>query len=164
MERAAAAMSQADAARDRLTGAHRAAVRGLDEAAEEERRITALIARRRAAPDDGPEAGRRAQLAAELAAERGMLKRAERERAERAQRLERVRAGIARDGELLPAVAGVIAALEEAVGCDRAAAGRASTRRWPPTAQAGEHVAVELRTCAQQEAELHAKLSRRTRP
>ncbi|HTU95444.1 MAG TPA: AAA family ATPase [Solirubrobacteraceae bacterium] len=157
VERATAGMSQADSARDRLTNAHRAAVRTLDELREEERRLTALIERRRAAPDDGPEAGRRAQLAAELTAERRMLERAERERAQRAQRLQGVRAGIASDTELVPAVASIIAALEEVSGAiatrlagfeDALAADR----------QAGEHVAVELRTCAQQEAELHAKI------
>ena len=109
-------MSEADSSRDRLTNAHRAAVRTLDELREEERRLGALVERRRAAPDDGPQAGRRAQLTAELAAERRMLERAERERAERTQRLERVRAGIARDTELVPAVAGLITALEGVTG------------------------------------------------
>jgi chromosome segregation protein len=152
-----AGMSQADSARDRLTNAHRAAVRALDELREEERRITALIERRRAAPDGGPEAGRRAQLAAELAAERKMLERVERERAQRAERLERVRQGVARDKELVPAVAAVIAALEDVAG---AIAERLESFDQALTAdrQAGEHVALELRTCAQQEAELHAKI------
>ncbi len=158
VERATTAMSGADAARDRLTNAHRAAVRALDERREEQGRIAALIERRRSAPDDGPEAGRRAQLAAELAAERRMLERAERERAQRAQRLERVRAGRARDRELAPAVAGVIAALEEV---SAAIVGRLEgfDEALAADRQAGEHVALELRTCAQQEAELHAKLS-----
>jgi chromosome segregation protein len=157
VERVNAGMSEADSARDRLTNAHRAAVRTLDELREEERRLIALIERRRAAPDDGPEAGRRAQLAAELAAERRMLERVERERTERAQRLERVRAGIARDTELVPAVASVIAALEEVSG---AIAERLTGFEEALAAdrQAGEHVAVELRTCAQQEAGLHAKI------
>ncbi|MGZ4192034.1 MAG: chromosome segregation SMC family protein [Solirubrobacteraceae bacterium] len=158
VERAAAAMSQTDSARDRLTNAHRAAVRALDELREEHRRIGALIERRRAAPDDGPEAGRRSQLAAELAAERRMLERAERERAERARRIERVRGGLARDRELVPVVAKVIDALEEVTAAigerlagfdDALAADR----------EAGEHVAGELRTCAQREAQLHATIS-----
>jgi chromosome segregation protein len=158
VEGATAAMSQADSARDRSTNAHRAAVRTLDERREEERRLGALIERRRAAPDDGPEAGRRAQLGAELAAERRMLERAERERAARAQRLERVRAGIANDTRLAPAVAGLIAALEEvtsAIG-ERLASFEEALAA---DRQAGEHVALELRTCAQQEAALHTKLS-----
>jgi chromosome segregation protein len=143
-----------------LTNAHRAAVRALDELREEERRIGALMERRRAAPDDGvggDGVDRRAQLAAELAAERRMLERVERERAERAKRLERVREGVARNTELGPAVKSVIEALEDVAGAiaqrlhgfdEALAADR----------QAGEHVALELRTCAQQEAELHAKI------
>ena len=39
------------------TSAHRAAVRARDEAAEEHRRLAAMIEHRRAAPDDGPDAG-----------------------------------------------------------------------------------------------------------
>ena len=157
VERATAGMSQADSARDRLTNAHRAAVRTLDERREEERRLAALIERRRAAPDDGPEAGRRAQLAAELAAERRMLERAERERAQRAQRLERVRVGVERDTELVPAVASLIDALEQVTGAigERLASFEEALAA---DRQAGEHVALELRTCAQQEAELHAKI------
>ncbi len=98
VHRATAGMSEADSARDRLTNAHRAAVRAHDDLREEEGRITALIERRRAAPDDGVAGDgfdRRAQLASELAAERRMLGRVERERSERAKRLERVRAGVA---------------------------------------------------------------------
>ncbi|HEX3691518.1 MAG TPA: AAA family ATPase [Solirubrobacteraceae bacterium] len=157
VERATAGMSAADSARDRLTNAHRATVRALDEVREEHRRVAALIERRRSAPDDGPDAGRRSQLAAELAAERRMLERVERERAERAQRLERVQAGVARNQELVPAVARVIAALEEVAG---AIGQRLATfdEALAADRQAGEHVALELRTCAQQEAELHAKI------
>jgi chromosome segregation protein len=160
--RAAAAVSEADAVRNRLTDAHRAAVRALDEAREEERRITALIDRRRSAPDegvDGSGSGRRSQLAAELAAERRMLERAERERTERARRSERLRGGLARDRELVPAVQAVISGLEDAAaaigerlaGFDEALAA---------DREAGENVAVELRACAQQEADLHARLGR----
>jgi chromosome segregation protein len=150
-------MSEADSARDRLINAHRTAVRALDELREEQRRVAAQIERRRTAPDDGPEAGRRAQLTAELAAERKMLERVERERAERTRRLERVRAGIARDQELIPAVAGVIAALQDVSGAitERLAGFEEALAA---DRQAGEHVAVELRTCAQKEAELHATL------
>jgi chromosome segregation protein len=154
---AAGAAADADTACEAAIAAHRAAARGRDEAAEEQRRIEALIERRRAAPDEGPNAGRRAQLNAELAAERAMLDRAERERRERAARVERLRAGIEHDEALQPVVERMIEALsdlagaiaerravfEEALAADRAA---------------GEHVAAELRSCAQQEAALHAQL------
>ena len=156
---ATAAVSAADAVRERLTGAHRAAVRALDEAGEEQRRVSALIARRRAAPDDGPDAGRRSQLAAELNAERRMLERAERERGERSRRLERLRSAAARDRELAPAAAAVITALED-VAVAIAQRVRGFDEALAADRQAGEHVAGELRACAQQEAELHARMGR----
>jgi chromosome segregation protein len=159
LERAAGALSGADSTRDRLTAAHRAAVRGLDEAAEEQRRIEALIERRRKAPDDGPNAGRRSQLNAELAAERQMLERAERERAERARRIERLQDAIERDRELGPGIAAVIAGLE-AVAEAIAASLASFEEALAADRQAGEHVAGELRTCAQQEATLHSALGR----
>ncbi len=162
LERAATVVSEADVARERRTGAHRAAVRALDEAAEEERRIIALIEHRRSAPDDGVDglaSGRRSQLTAELAAERRMLERAERERAERARRLERLQAAVAGDCDLIPCVAAVIAALQDAA---QAISGRVASfeQALASDRQAGEHVAVELRSCAQQEASLHSRLGR----
>ena len=157
VQRAGADSAAAEAARERATGEHRAAVRALDEAGEERRRIAALIQRRRAAPDDGPNAGRRSQLTAELAAERGMVQRAERERAERAARLERLTAAAAADRELVPAVAEVLAALRGAHDAVRARldgfeAALAADR------EAGEHAAGELRACAAQEATLHQRM------
>jgi len=157
LEAATAAATTAEAARDRLIGAHRGAVRTLDDATEEQRRIAALIQRRRAAPDDGANAGRRRQLAAELAAERQMLARAQRERSERAARIERLDSAVTRDRELVPAVHGVIAALQDATGV--IAQQLASfDQALVADRQAGEHVAGELRTCAQQEAGLHSRL------
>jgi chromosome segregation protein len=159
LDQASAAAVGADSARDELTAAHRAAVRALDEAGEEQRRIGALIERRRAAPDDGPAAGRRSQLAAELAAERQMQSRAERERSERDARIERLEASIARDRALAPAVAATIAALDRVGDAITACLGRFEADL-AADHQAGEHVAGELRACAQQEAELHGRLQR----
>ncbi len=158
-QRAAAGQSDVEGEREESIAAHRAAVRARDEAAEEERRLAAQIGRRRSAPDDGPNAGRRAQLTAELAAERGMLERAEHARAARSARIGGLRAAITRDESLRPVLAGVIAALDAAavaIAERRTAfeAALASDR------EAGEHVAAELRTCAQQEAELHSRLHR----
>ena len=159
LEAATADATTAETARDRVIGAHRRAVRTLDEAAEEERRIGALIQRRRAAPDDGANAGRRSQLAAELAAERQMLARAQRERSERAARIERLDSAVTSDRELLPVVQAVIAVLQDATGV--IAQHLASfDQALVADRQAGEHVAVELRTCAQQEAGLHSQLQR----
>ncbi|MGZ4184552.1 MAG: chromosome segregation SMC family protein [Solirubrobacteraceae bacterium] len=157
LERAADDASQRDAEAERATAANRAAVRARDEAGEERRRIEAMIEHRRAAPDDGPDAGRRLALAAQLAAERDKLERVERERAERQTRLERARQAVTSTEALRPGVARVLeslaaatdaiaqrrAAFEEALAADR---------------QAGEHVAAELKACAQQEATLHTQL------
>ncbi len=142
---------------ERSIAAHRAAARARDEAAEAERRIAAQIERRRSAPDDGPNAGRRAQLNAELMTERGAVERAERERAERMRRIERLQTSVARDDALVPAVAAVIAALDKAAGA--VAEGRAAFEAaLAADREAGEHVAAELRSCAQQEANLHGQL------
>jgi chromosome segregation protein len=157
LEQATARSAELDASREREVAADRTAVRARDEAAEDERRIGSLIERRRAAPDDGPNAGRRAQLAAELAAERSMLDRSERERTERAARIQRLEATIARDEQLCPLVSRVIEALKDAAAAisERLAVFRAALAA---DREAGEHVAAELRACAQEEATLHGQL------
>ncbi|MEA2159229.1 MAG: chromosome segregation protein [Solirubrobacteraceae bacterium] len=157
LEQATGHSAELDAGHEREVAADRSAVRARDEAAEDERRIGSLIERRRAAPDDGPNAGRRAQLAAELAAERSMLDRSERERTERAARIQRLDATIARDEQLGPLVKGVIEALDDAAA---AIAERLTVFRAALAAdrEAGEHVAAELRACAQEEATLHGQL------
>jgi chromosome segregation protein len=159
LERRMAEAAQADAERDRAVAAHREAARERDESSEERRRLRAAIERRRAAPDEGPAAARALQLEARLAAERSKLERAERERAERLGRIDRLRHAIERDERLAHLVAGMIAALEAFAGAI------ADKRAEFETAlvtdrQAGEHLAAELRACAQQEAALHTELHR----
>jgi chromosome segregation protein len=158
-DRLAAAATQAESVWEQATATHRAAVRDQDEAAEERRRLAALIARRRSAPDDGPDAERRAQLTAQLATENRMLQRAERERTEREARIDRLELTIARDQQLIPAVRGVIEAID---GAAEAISHRLGSFEAALVAdrQAGEHVAGELRSCAAQEATLHAQLQR----
>ncbi len=153
------ACNEADAACERAVADHRAALRERDEAVEQQRRVAAQIERRRAAPDEGPDAGRGAQTAAELSTERAAMQRSERERAERMARIDRVRAAIA-DGEALqPSVAGVVEALESTAGAiaDRSAEFKDALAA---DREEGEHVAAELKACAQQEATLHAQLHR----
>ncbi|MGH2913526.1 MAG: chromosome segregation SMC family protein [Solirubrobacteraceae bacterium] len=154
---ASALVSGADVAADGVTAAHRTAVRALDEAREEVVRIEGQMQRRRAAPDDGPDAGARAQLSAELTAERRMLERSQRERRQRLERLAQLREAVARDRLLVPALAVVIEALQDAGGAiaqarERFDAELASDR------EAGESVAGELRACAREEAECQARL------
>ena len=157
LEQRADQAAQAEAGLARAADAHRAAVNQRDEAAEGERRLQAMIERRRAAPDDGPDAGRRMQLAAELAAARSERERSERERSERQARIERLDGALARDRALRPVVEALRHALE-------AAAQSIAARRTDFEAalradrEAGEHVAAELKQCAQEEAGLHGRL------
>jgi chromosome segregation protein len=157
LERVSHEVEQTEGGAARLIDAHRSAVNQRDEAAEHERRLEAMIERRRAAPDEGPNAGRRMQLAAELATVRSERDRAERERAEHRARLERLRAAVVRDRALLPLVQAVGRALDEAA---RAIAERRDEFEGALRAdrEAGEHVAAELKACAQEEAALHAQL------
>jgi chromosome segregation protein len=157
LEHAGEDASRRDAGAERVTAVHRAAVRARDEAGEDRRRIEAMIEHRRAAPDDGPEAGRRLVLTAQLAAERDKLGRIERERAERQARLERVRQAVASTEALRPGVARVLESLATAA---EAIAQRGATfeEALASDREAGEHVAAELKACAQQEATLHTQL------
>jgi chromosome segregation protein len=159
LERSGGAYQKSESECERTIAAHRNAVSERDESAEGERRIVAMIERRRHAPDDGPGEERRRQLAAELAAERDKLERAERERAERQSRIEGLRAATARDQELIPAVSGMIEALRRA-GEAIAAQHSIFEAALAADREAGEHVAAELRSCAQQEAALQAQLHR----
>jgi chromosome segregation protein len=159
LERATQAASEADAVRERATATHRAAIMALDEAAEDQRRIVALIERRRRASDDGPDAARRSQAAAQLAAERQMWQRAERERAERGSMIERLDSAVSRDQALVPVARALIGALQHAADAIAARLGGFQAAL-AADREAGEHVAGELRVCAQQEAALHAQLDR----
>jgi chromosome segregation protein len=157
LEHATTAYQSADGAREREIAAHRSSIAERDEATEAERRIAALIERRRKAPDDGPNEGRRLQLRAELGAERDRLERADRDRAERAEQIERLVASIAEHealSEVAGALIGVLEGVAEAISAQYGVfeAALASDR------QAGEQVAAELRSCAQQEATLQATL------
>jgi chromosome segregation protein len=157
VEQAAAAVSERETEREAAVARDRAAVRDRDDAAEEEQRLSALIERRRAAPDEGPEAARRAHLAAELDAERRMLERSRRERAEREQRIDHLAESIERDRALLPTI-GRLGASLQAVGEAIAQQRVRFEQALAADREAGEQVALELRSCAKQEAELQGRL------
>jgi chromosome segregation protein len=156
---AAATTAAADADHEAAEGALRAAVRAHDEALEQERRAARLIDQRRDAQDEGPGAIRRAQLAAELAAEQRLAQRAERERADRAARIEQAQRRLDGEQALLPAAARLVETLAEAAA---AIATRVELFDAELAAHraAGEHVAVELRACAREEAELQGRIRR----
>jgi chromosome segregation protein len=116
-----------------------------------------VIARRREAPDEGPGAVRRAELIADLRAERRLAERIEAERAERTRSLERVRTGIERDAEIARDAERAATALDRAAF---AVAGRrdALGAELEQHAAGGEQTAEALRACAHEEAELQGRL------
>jgi chromosome segregation protein len=156
-EQAAELIAAADTARDEADSAHRRATREAQDAAEAVSRTEWVIARRREAPDEGPGAVRRAELLADLRAERRLAERAEAERRERAGSIERVRKGIERDVQLTRDAERAAAALERAhtaVAARRDALGADLDRH----AAGGDEVAETLRGCAHEEAELQGRL------
>jgi chromosome segregation protein len=156
-ELAAEAIARADTARDEADAAHRRAARDAGEAAEAVSRTEWVVARRREAPDEGPGAVRRAELLADLRAERRLAERADEERAERTRSLDRVRVGIDRDSGLSRDAERAAAALDRAhaaVAARRDALAADLDQR----AAGGDEVAETLRACAHQEAELQGRL------
>jgi chromosome segregation protein len=156
-EQAAQAMSAADAAREDADVALRGVLREATEATEAAGRADWVIARRREAPDEGPGAVRRAELVADLRAERRLAERVQRERDERTRTLERLRTGIERDAEIENDGERAAAALGHAQGA--VAARRDSlTGELERHAESGEETAAALRACAHEEAELQGRL------
>jgi chromosome segregation protein len=159
---AAGAGSQAEleeklAGRESADRALRLADRTHAEAREVERHAGWMIEQRRATPEQGAAAVRRAQLDGELAAERRALERAERERLARERRIVVLRTQDARDRALAPraeraavVLAGLGAALSDELG--RLEAELEADRA------AGDGVAAELRACATAEAGLQRGL------
>jgi len=147
----------AEEVREAAEAALREAERRRSEAGERLARTEWLIEQRRVAAQQGPLAVRRAELEGELAAERRQAELVAREQAERLGRVSRLRAQHAADSALLPLAARLasavkdagesvqlrVAALEQELGRDHAA---------------GEEMAGELRACAGEEAEIHARL------
>jgi chromosome segregation protein len=157
VELAGARVSELDVQREAAVAAHRAAVHARDEVVEEQRRLAAAISRRRSAPDEGPNAGRRAQLQAEVRAELARTERADRERDERAGQIARLAAGVTRDQALGPAITTIHQGLQDLVQAI-AERRREFDLALAADREAGEHVAGELRACAQEEAGIQTRL------
>ena len=163
VEQHAAAVAEADSARETAESALRTALRAAAEAAEAVSRSEWLIGRRREAPQDGPEAVRRAELLGDLRAEQRLAERIEREREERARNLTALRTGAERDLAVAADADRATAALELALSA-------VSMRRDAVAAEleegaaVGEETAAALKACAQEEAELQGRLKARARP
>ena len=159
LERLAAAVADADTAREAAEGALRAALREAAEAEEVVSRSEWVIARRREAPEDGPEAVHRAELLGDLRAEQRLAERIEREREERARSVAALRAGAEHDlaladdadraGEALDSARESVASRRDALQLELEAG-----------AAAGEETAAALKSCAHEEAELQGRLKR----
>jgi chromosome segregation protein len=156
-ERVLEEVRAAESARGQAEAALREAERGCAEGREARRRTEWLIEQRRAAPEQGPLAVRKAQVEGELAAERRQAERVARELAERLARIERLRAQHAADVALAPlaerlarTLRGTGEAVEERV--------KELERQLAGDREAGEAMARELRECAGQEAEIQAAL------
>jgi chromosome segregation protein len=160
VEEAAKAVQAADAARDEAERAARAAIRAREEAGEAERHTGWLIEQRRAAPDEGPAAERRAQVESAIATERRLVERAERERTERERRIADERDRLARDEALRPAAERLAEALAGAGAAvaERMEAAEAELRA---DREAGEKLAGELRACAAEENQVQGRLKAR---
>jgi chromosome segregation protein len=162
LEQLADGVAAADGARDASETSMRAAVRAHDDAREQERRVTLLIEQRRDAQDADPAhpgAIRRAQIEAELAAERRLAERAEHDRAERTARIAQADARLERERALVPAAERLVTVLAETAAAIAARVELFDAELAAHRA-AGEHVAVELRACAREEAELQGRLKR----
>ncbi len=156
-ERALGDVRAAEEARGAADGALREVERRRAEAGEARRRAEWLIEQRRAAPEQGPLAVRKAELEGELAAERRQAERVARERAEQLGRIARLRAQRDRDAVLEPLAGRLVASLRNA--------GEIVQERMVTLEQqlaedraAGEQMATELRACAGEEAEIQALL------
>ncbi len=147
VEKASQAVAAADAARDEADRAAREATRARDEASEAVRHAGWLIEQRRKAPEEGPTATRRAQIASALNAERRLAERAERERRDRERRLAHERERLAADDRLAPAAQRLVGALEVA-GMAVGARQEALQAELDADRAAGERLAADLRAGA----------------
>jgi chromosome segregation protein len=154
LERAEQALATAQAERDETDFALRAARRALDEASEEARRASWLADKRAERGEHGPTTLKRAQLEAELAAERRHAEAAKRAGEARRAEGERLRRRIELETETLPA----LAATREALGRVLERLERRADALGAPGAAHGGEVAQELRECSQREFELQGQM------
>jgi chromosome segregation protein len=158
LEEAGASLAASEEARDRAAESLRGAIRELEARDEAARAAERAVAEREEAADQSL-AVRRAELTAELRAERRMLERVERERAQRYRRRQLLRARIERNEALAETAEGLAPALQEAVTA--IAAHRDSLRRRLDADQAaGDRGAEALRVCAREEAQIQGELRR----
>jgi chromosome segregation protein len=156
-ERVVGEVRATEQARVQAEGTLRETERRCAEGGEARRRTEWLIEQRKAAPQQGPLAVRRAQLEGELAAERRQAERVAREAAERLARVERLRVQHANDVVLAPVAERLAVALKRAGEAVQERVERLEQQLALDRA-AGEEMGGELRACAGEEAEIQAAL------
>jgi chromosome segregation protein len=139
--------------------ARRTAKSSADGAGEEARRAEWLVKTRRDAPQAGPVAVRRAELAAELAAEERIAARLVSEREGESARLAQLAERLRRDRQLTPIVRGLVSAIENASGIVDEIRTSLDEELARDGAQ-GDGVAQRLRSLAGSEAELQSALAK----
>jgi chromosome segregation protein len=154
---AQAAAQASDEVLEQADRALRSALRETEQAAEAVSRADWLIERRREAPDEGPAAVKRARIEAEIAAERRLAERAQRDHRRRLEQAQLLRTRIERAEVVATTAARAVVALEtaaEAVGARHLRLAEELTA----DEEVGERTAAELRACAQDEVGLQARL------
>jgi chromosome segregation protein len=154
--REAAAAAALEDSREALEARQRDARRAAQEAEEEARRC-AWLADQRRERGDGPEAARRAQLEAEIAAERHVADRLAAERARHAARVTALERSLERDREALPQSERLLAAMQAVLAGVSEWRTRLEQELSADEAQ-GDSVAAELRELARREYELQGEL------
>jgi chromosome segregation protein len=157
LERSQEAVAAADTSREEAEVALRRALRAAQEAADAVSRCDWTLERRREAPDQGPDAVRRAEVAADLRAEQRLAERLESERRARVATVESLRAGIELDEQVVESAERAGRALEAAHAAVAERRDKLASEL-EAGAAAGEEAAAELRECAHEEAQLQARL------
>jgi chromosome segregation protein len=155
--RAAAEVAAAQDAREVADTRLRGADREHAEVLEAERRFAWLIEQRRAAPDQGETAVRRAQLEGERAAEQRAVERIEQQRRAREARLQALEAQSRNDAGLAPGAARFAATLE-ALGVTLETLLASFEDDLRADSAAGDALAGALRECAGEESQLQARM------
>jgi len=153
------AVGAADTARDKIDREVRERAREHEDGLEALRRVERSVASRRGAPEEGPAAVRRAEVVAELRAEKRLAEQVERERAERDRRIERLRRRVSRDewlGARAERAAAAFSATADALSARRALL----EERLDLGSAVAEETAARLRSCAAEESEIQARLRR----
>ncbi len=155
-QQAVAALERGEEAREAAEGRLRDVRREHQQAEEQVRRLSWLVdERRRHGP--GQEDARRAQVTAELAAERRVADGLERERREREARIDALERSLDQDRALLPQADQLAAALRAALDAAQAWRGRFE-QELSADEQRGDGFAAELRELARREYQLQGTL------